>query len=149
MKKLLITITLFIALVGSVFANNAGRKYTKATINGESAKIYTDDKVETEFYEMKKATFVYNKTLYYKYEYESEPITKGEFDYYSKKGTWTKVVFKDRIEFFWCVRNFGPVGMKYTFTSEFYEYAVVNATAELASNLGERFGRVADQYQGR
>ena len=146
MKKIITVITLLLVLTNSVFASDAGRKYTKATINGESAKIYTDDKVETEFYEMKNATFVYHNTLYYRYECESEPITKGEFDYYSKKGTWTKVVFKDRIEFFWCTKNFGPVGMKYTFTSEFYEYAVVNAIAELAGDLGERFGRVADQY---
>ncbi|MBO7713885.1 MAG: hypothetical protein J6S85_09975 [Methanobrevibacter sp.] len=146
MKKIITIITLLLVLASSVFAGDAGRKYTKVTINGESAKVYTDDKVETEFEEMKKTIFVYNGKSYYKYEYESEPITKGEYDYYSKKGTWTKVVFKDRVEFFWCTKNFGPVGMKYTFTSEFYESALANTIIETFDNLAKSIDNVANQF---
>lgn len=145
MKRFIITITLLIALVGSVFAGDAGRKYTKATINGESAKIYADADVEADFEEMFEATFVYNSEVYYRYEVEKEPIKEGEYNYYSKKGKWSKVVFKDRIEFFYCT-SFSPIGWKYTFTSDFYEYALIDTVANCLGNLGKRAGNVARQF---
>lgn len=146
MKRFIVTILSLTVLVGSVFAKDAGRKYTKATINGEAAKIYTDDKVEADFKEMFEATFVYNSEVYYRYEVEKEPITKGEYDYYSKRGIWSKVEFKDRVEFFWCTRNFGPIGWKYTFTSDFYEYALTNTIIESFDNLAKGINSVGKQF---
>lgn len=147
MKRFIVTILALTILVGSVFAKDAGRKYTKATINGESAKIYTDDKVEADFNTMKDSCFEMEGEFYYKYEMTSNPITRDEWDFYSKRGTWSKVEFKDRVEFFWCTRNFGPVGMKYTFiTSELYTYNAVNSVSSFLGDLGNSIGRVAEQY---
>lgn len=146
MKKIVLVVTLLVALVGSAFAGEAGRKYTKATIEGESAKIYNDDKTYQDYLDMQFATFVFEDNEYDKYTSYARYMTEGEIEYYNKKAYPTsKVVFRDRVEFF--IISDAVSGIKITmYISDMYQYAILDNVADLCGNLGKRIGNVAEQY---
>ena len=126
MKKLLFIIIFSIVFTNSLFAV---RKYTKVTINGESAKMCNDEDCYTDYRKLYYDGTFYNGVYHYKYDCIVESMNYEEIEYYSKKTfTTSKVEFKNRTEFFMFTRNDGAKKITF-YKSEIYDQIVARKIA--------------------